>query len=283
MEHVEWVNRPDLRRPMAMSAFDGWGDAGSAATTAVAHVVAQLDSEEPFARINPEPFFDFTQRRPLVELDADGVRSVHWPRFDFYGLRPPGSDRDLVVLIGEEPHLAWRLFTRQVVDVMTAMGVDLSVTIGAFIGQVTHTLPVPLVGVASNRDLIDRHRLLSSGYQGPTGITGVLTDAFTKAGWSTISVWAAVPHYLSAQTYPPGALALLEKALEITGLDLDVSALRSEAAEFLENVDSALGDNPELKSYVEQLTSQLRRDLTEDPGSRLVDEIERYLRSGEAP
>lgn len=281
MENIEWVNRPELRNPVAMAAFDGWGDAGSAATTAAGYFVANLDSVEPFAHIDSEAFFDFTQRRPLLELDENGVRSVHWPRFDFYGLRVPACDHDLVVLIGEEPHLAWRQFTKEVLNVFSDVGVTRTLTIGAFIGQVAHTLPVPLVGVASNRSLVDRHKLLASGYQGPTGIVGVLTDAFSRNGWETVSVWAAVPHYLSAQSYPPAALALLEKAMEVTGVDLDATPLKDEATEFLGNVDNALDDNPDLKSYVEQLTAQLRRDLVDDPGSRLVDEIERYLRSGE--
>jgi hypothetical protein len=149
--------------------------------------------------------------------------------------------------------------------------------LGAFIGQVAHTLPVPLVGTATKPDTLALHGLLPSGYQGPTGILGVLNQALGNAGIDVISVWAAVPHYLSNQDYPPAVEALAIKASELLGMSLDIGDLTSRARQFRDTVDEALEENAELQQYVEQLEN----DATEERGEnaeRLVEEIEDFLK-----
>jgi hypothetical protein len=177
-------------------------------------------------------------------------------------------------MLGEEPHYRWKAFTNDVIEVMRVAGVSRAVTMGAFIGQVAHTLPVPLVGSANRPDDLTIHGLLPSGYEGPTGILGVLNQALGNAGIDAISVWAAVPHYLSNQEYPPAAEALAVKASELVGVTLDIGDLATASRQFLSTVDAAIEGNTELEEYVERL----EQEADDDRGDRLVEEIEKYLR-----
>src|SRR3970282_223763 len=274
MASLQWLDRPTLQNPVALIAFEGWGDAGESASQAAAEFLDKLDAEM-FAIIDPDDHFDFQVRRPIVELDATGIRSISWPRNELYAVR--GSERDLVVLLGEEPHYRWKSFTNDVVDVMKVMGVSRSVTMGAFIGQVAHTLPVPLVGSANRPDDLTIHGLLPSGYEGPTGILGVLNHALGKAGLEVISVWAAVPHYLSNQEYPPATEALAIKASELFGVTLDIGELALASRQFLSTVDAAIEGNTELEEYVERL----EQEADDDRGDRLVEEIAQFLGGNE--
>ncbi|HEU5111709.1 MAG TPA: PAC2 family protein, partial [Acidimicrobiia bacterium] len=233
MGSLQWLDRPVLQDPVALVAFEGWGDAGESASQAVSEFLDKLDAEL-FAIIDPDDHFDFQVRRPIVELDATGIRSISWPRNELYVAR--GMEREMVILLGEEPHYRWKSFTNDVVEVMKVTGVRRAVTMGAFIGQVAHTLPVPLVGSANRPDDLAIHGLLPSGYEGPTGILGVLNHALGNVGIDVISVWAAVPHYLSNQEYPPATEALAIKASELCGVTLDIGDLASASRQFLSTV-----------------------------------------------
>ncbi|HEY7469473.1 MAG TPA: PAC2 family protein [Acidimicrobiia bacterium] len=271
MGSLQWLDTPVLQDPVALVAFEGWGDAGESASQAASEFLDKLQGEL-FAIIDPDDHFDFQVRRPIVQLDSTGIRSISWPRNELYAVR--GAERDLVILLGEEPHYRWKSFTNGVVEAMRVTGVTRAVTMGAFIGQVAHTLPVPLVGSANRPDDLTIHGLLPSGYEGPTGILGVLNHALGNAGIDVISVWAAVPHYLSNQEYPPATEALALKASELCGVTLDIGELSSAARQFLSTVDAAIEGNAELEEYVERL----EQEADDDRGDRLVEEIEKYLR-----
>ena len=271
MASLQWLDRPVLQDPVALIAFEGWGDAGESASQAATEFLEKLDGEI-FAIIDPDDHFDFQVRRPIVEIDSSGIRSITWPRNEIYALR--GPERDLVLVLGEEPHYRWKIFTNELVDTLQAVGVTRAVTMGAFIGQVAHTLPVPLVGSANRPDDLAFHGLLPSGYEGPTGIIGVLNHALGNAGIDVISLWAAVPHYLSNQAYPPATEALAIKASELVGVSLDIGELASASRSFLSTVDAAIEGNAELEEYVERL----EQEADDDQAGRLVDEIERFLK-----
>ncbi len=246
---------------------------------AVDHLIDLLAGYR-FAQVDSDEFFDFQVRRPQVEIGEGGARQIEWPDVSLHALTVPGADRDIVVLTGDEPSARWKQFSRQVCEVFEAVGVNEVVTLGAFIGQVPHTLPVPLVGVASESDLLEEHQLFPSDYEGPTGIIGVLNQAFVDRGMTMLSVWAAVPHYLSNQDYPPGGLALLDKALEIAGITLDTSDLQVDAVDFRGRVDEAVEDS-DLREYIDGLEAEsLTGDEDVDPAERLVEEIERFLNDG---
>jgi proteasome assembly chaperone (PAC2) family protein len=279
MESVIWEERPVLRNPVALVAFEGWGDAGGASSMAVDHLVDLLAGFR-FARIDADEFFDFQVRRPNVEIGEGGAREIEWPDISMYALSVPGADRDIVVLTGDEPSARWKRFCLDVGGVLSSVGVTEVVTMGAFIGQVPHTLPVPLIGVANHPDLLEEHQLFASDYEGPTGIIGVLNQSLMEQGFQVVSVWAAVPHYLSNQEYPPGGLALLDKALEICEIVLDTSDLKVDAVDFRDQVDQAVQDS-ELKEYIDGLEAEtLTGDEDVDPAERLVEEIEKFLNDG---
>jgi proteasome assembly chaperone (PAC2) family protein len=270
---LEWIIRPQLRDPIAVLAFSGWGDAGDSSSDAARYLLKGAEAET-VGRFDSDPFFDFQVNRPVVSLDEEGVRQITWPTTELLVVKLP--ERDVVVVIGEEPNYNWKRFVAELSSALVEMGVKQAITLGAFVGQVPHTLPVPVVGSSSSAGMIANHGLLPSRYEGPTGIVGVITQALSNHHIDTTSLWAAVPHYLSNQTYPPGAEALLRKLIEITGLDVDLAVLAARSAEFRQSIDAALDESDELADYVRQLEAEGLD--SEDPGEELVEEIERYLR-----
>ncbi|MEX1043119.1 MAG: PAC2 family protein [Acidimicrobiia bacterium] len=277
MNRAIWEQHPVLRDPAAIVAFEGWGDAGESSSAVARHLIESTDSER-IASIDADEFFDFQVRRPVILLDEDGTREIAWPETEIWHVTVPWSARDLVVVTGPEPHARWKMFSTDLIGVLRTLGVRQAVTLGAFVGQVPHTLPVPLIGSGADSDTLAQHALFASDYEGPTGIIGVLNAAMSGAGIETLSVWAAIPHYLSQQEYPPGALALIDKALEILGFEVDTTDLALAADEFREQVEAAM-DDVEIREYVEELETQTLTDETvADPVERLVEEIEDFLR-----
>lgn len=274
MTGLEWLSKPTLRDPVALFAFSGWGDAGEASSDALRHLIARFEGET-IARFDADPFFDFQVNRPVVSLDEAGVRSISWPTTELLVLRMP--ERDVVVCLGEEPNYNWKRFVSELTGALRELGVTQAVTMGAFIGQVAHTVPVPVVGSSSRGSVVGAHGLLPSRYEGPTGIVGVLTQALESEGIATLSLWAAVPHYLSNQTYPPGVEALVRKMSEVLEFSVDTDDLTRETREFKANVDAAVDESDELTSYIRQLETT-GMDEPEESAEELVEEIERYLR-----
>lgn len=281
MNVVEWEERPVLRNPVAMIAFEGWNDAADAASGSVGFILDQFEDIEPFAVILPEEFYDFQTRRPQVEIADGGTREITWPVVGFYAIPLPGQPRDLVIVLGEEPHHRWLTFCDHVIEVLREVEVGEIITIGAFIGQVAHTLPVPIIGVSTDPALIERHHLLSSSYEGPTGITGVLNLACAEAGIDAVSLWAATPHYLAANENPKAMLALLNKATQIAGITLDATELAVEAGEFDSRVNQAMDESSDLSKYVHGLEESSGEGVHPAVADQLVDEIEQFLQEGD--
>lgn len=271
MSSLHWLENPILTDPVALIAFEGWGDAGESATTAVTHFIDHPDCRH-IATIDPDDHFDFQVRRPIVSLDSSGAHDLMWPSNDIYALET--TTQDVVVVLGEEPHYRWKSFAADLIEAFKSLGVKRAVSVGAFVGQVAHTLPVPLVGLATRPDALALHDLLPSSYTGPTGIIGVLNQYLGAAGIDVISVWAAVPHYLSNQEYPPATEALAIKASDLVGVPLDISELTSATRQYLSTVEAAIEDNEELAEYVERLESE----ADQENGPELVEEIEKFLR-----
>lgn len=273
MTSLQWLETPILRDPVALIAFEGWGDAGESASQAAESFLSRLDSEL-IAIIDPDEHFDFQVRRPMVGVDSSGVRSISWPRNEIHLVS--GDEHDLILILGEEPHYRWKVFTNELVGALQSLSISRAITMGAFVGQVAHTLPVPLVGSATRPDTLGLHGLHPSGYEGPTGIVGVLNHAFGNAGIDVISLWAAVPHYLSNQEYPPATEALVAKAAELIGISVDIGELTLATRHFLSTVNEAIEGNDELQAYVEQLEEDADADV--ERSDRLVSEIENFLR-----
>jgi proteasome assembly chaperone (PAC2) family protein len=272
---------PDLRSPTLVAAFLGWNDAASAATTALEAVAVSLDSEV-VARIDPEEFFDFQDTRPTVRLTAGQTRRIEWPANTLIAAPAPTAERDLVVLSGTEPSLRWRGFSDLVVGAAERLGVEMVITLGALIADVPHTRPVPITGLATDRDLVERLGLSRSKYEGPTGIVGVIHDACRKRGLTSASLGAAVPHYVAAVPNPKAALALLRRLEGMTGVAIEASELEEAAERFDEQIDRAVAANPEIEELVQRLEQEQAEsvDLSDDvpSGEALASEFQRFLR-----
>ncbi len=277
MDHLRRLSRPRLQSPRALLAWEGWNDACDAASGSAEFLLASLDQAEPFAVIEPEEFYDFQVRRPIVTFDDGGTRRLTWPMTRAYAV--PTGLRDLVVVIGEEPNLRWKTYTRTLAGLLADSDVEMVVTVGAFVGQVAHTLPVPIIGVATDPTLVEQHRLLTSRYEGPTGIVGVMLEACREVGIPALSLWAATPHYLAANPNPKAMLALLATARRVLEVDFDLTEMERMAAEFDGRVDEAMADNEEFVGYVRRLEEE-GGDTVIDPSrsAQMITEIEEFLR-----
>ena len=223
MDSLTWESDlPHLRSPILVCAFRGWNDAAAAASTALAAIANSLDGEL-IATIDPEEYFDFQSTRPTISMDEGQTRRIDWPENNLFAISVPGADRDLVLLDGTEPNLRWRTFSETVATAADALGVEMVITLGALIAEVSHTLPVPITGLASNQELVEELELERSNYEGPTGIVGVVHDLCRRHGIDSASLWAAVPHYVAAVPNPKAALALLRRLEGLTGIAVEAA------------------------------------------------------------
>lgn len=276
MEELRWICRPSLRDPVAIFAFAGWNDAADAATSALWNVLSLNDSLD-VAVIDHDGFNDHQVSRPIISYE-DEQRIITWPETRFYAIETD-QERDIVVIIGEEPRLRWKSFVRIVEHVLSELGIVDAVALGAFIGQVPHTLPVPVIGSSVSDEQRDAMGLLPPSYEGPTGITGVLSSVLADAGVNVVSLWAATPHYLADAPNPKAARALLDKAEQLVKLDLSSSGLDREVTDWERRVDTAVADSDDLAEYLAELEESA--DMYSPPpdtGGQLVEEIERFLR-----
>ena len=278
--------RPTLERPVLIGAFRGWNDGGQAATLATGYL-ARLWGARKFADIDPELFVDFQATRPQVSLDEGRTRKIEWPETAFFRARIPGVDRDAVLLIGVEPNYRWRTFAEIVADLAQDLGVELVVTLGALLADVPHTRPAPVTGAATDPKLVDELGLQLSRYEGPTGIVGVLLDACRRAGIPSVSLWAAVPHYVSLAPSPLAARALCVRLASVLGIEIDTGELAEAETSYVEQVSQAVASDSETAAYVEELEQRADSlDWLEESGGlpsgeAIAQEIARFLRERE--
>ncbi len=284
MQPLHWERRPDgLRAPALVCAFKGWNDAGEAATSALTFMGGSLQAEQ-FASIDPEEFVDFQSTRPTVRL-VDGVsRRIDWPEFEVFAARVPRAPRDLVLLSGPEPAMRWRTFSRTVVDLAEALGVQMVVLLGALLADVPHSRPVAVTAHASDPSLVQRLQLSRPTYEGPTGIVGVLHAACEAAGLPAASLWAAVPHYVAVAPNPKGALAILRRLESLVGITVDATELEDAAGDYERQVSRAVELDPDVQAFVERLERAVDEESERpDPGNLpsgdvLAREFQRFLR-----
>jgi proteasome assembly chaperone (PAC2) family protein len=277
MEHVHWARRPVLAEPVVIAAFEGWNDAGDAASTAARYLADRWDAEL-VAEIDPEEFTDFSTNRPEVRLDDDGRREVVWPTTEILAASVPGGG-DAVFVLGHEPHLRWRTFCTEIVGVAEELGATTLITLGALLAEVPHTRPTPIVGTAYELDTLGGVELRPSSYEGPTGIVGVLHDAARSAGLRTASLWATVPSYVPGAPSPKAAMALVERASAMLGTWVATTDLEIASASYERQVSELVEADEETITYVASLEERHDAGRTELPsGGSIADEVERFLR-----
>src|SRR5947209_3629217 len=188
---MELESVPELVDPVLIAAFEGWNDAGEAATGALEHL-EQVWGATPITSIDPDDYYDFQVNRPMVSVEDDDERTITWPTSRFSWARVPGARRDVVLLRGIEPNMRWRAFTAEILALASELGVETVVTLGALLADAPHTRPIPVTGTVTDSGVARQLDLEVSRYEGPTGIVGVLQDAAARIWMPSISLWAAV-------------------------------------------------------------------------------------------
>jgi proteasome assembly chaperone (PAC2) family protein len=278
MDDAGW---PTLTNPVVVAAFEGWNDAGDAATGAIEHLELVWDAEQ-LTEIGPDDYYDFQVNRPTVSL-VDGVtRRITWPTTRFSVCRPPGAEFDVLLIRGIEPNMRWREFCAELLAVLNEVGVQHVVTLGALLSDTPHTRATQVSGTAYDAESAARYGLENSRYEGPTGIVGVLQDACVGIGIPAISFWAGVPHYVSQPPNPKATLALLHSVEEVLDIPVPLAELPQQADEWQKLVDEMAAEDDEVTEYIRNLEERDdeidRTELKATSGDAIAREFERYLR-----
>jgi len=275
---LELESVPELDDPVLVAAFEGWNDAGEAASGVIGHL-AEIWGARPIAEIDPDDYYDFQVTRPSVRLTGDGEgREIVWPTTRLLAARLE-SGRDVVLLHGIEPNMRWRAFCREITDYLGRLGVRSAVLLGALLADSPHTRPVPVSGSSADRGLGESLALEPSRYEGPTGILGVLQDRCDALGVSTVSLWAQVPHYVSSPPSPKATLALLRRVEDILDVTVPLGELPEQSRAWEEGVNELAEQDTEVADYVRTLEEQKdAAELPEASGESIAREFERYLR-----
>lgn len=274
---TEFDGLPVLRRPVAIVAFEGWNDAADSATSAVEHLEDEWHAES-VVEMDGEDYYDFQVTRPVLTIDEDGQRQIEWPASRFSVARPPGAERDVVLLRGIEPSLRWRSFCDDILEICHALEVRDIILLGALLADVPYTRPLPVSGGISDPVLRDQLRLTDARYEGPIGIVGVLQQACVRAELPVTSLWVHVPHYASSPPCPKAELALLHRIEEILDLPVPVAGLAEEAGEWEARVATVVEQDSELSEYLRELEQRAGEPHQPPTGEELATEFEKYLR-----
>lgn len=281
---------PGLRSPIVIMAFTGWSDTGTVTTDTAQHLVDAYNGEQ-FLTVDPEDYYVFTDSRPHVRIDEEGVRRLDWPKNEAYFARMPDAPNDLVIVMGAEPNLRWRTFSERLTDAIWALNPSLVCTLVARPAATPHTRPIPVTGSSADPRLAARFGLGRSLYQGPTGILGVLHDSLRRRGADLISLAAGVPHYLNVEENPPATLALLHALEPVLGIAPPIGDLEDEVTAFASRVEEASRGDDQIASYVRTLEEGYgegdEEEVQPEAGGELpsaddiLRDVEDFLRGGD--
>ena len=278
-------------------AFEGWNDAGEAATSAV-RIIREALPLVPLLEMDPELYIDYQFNRPVVGMDEHGERSITWPGATLYGPArkprargvaaetPPEEPRidrnNLFVLLGTEPSRSWKGFVAEIVDAALVADVEGIVFLGAMLADVPHTRPISTFASSEDAEVRTALDLERSSYEGPVGILSVLGDAAAHVGIPSVSIWASVPHYVHNAPSPKATLALIERLEAVLDIAVPRGDLDEEASAWESGIDALANEDEDMAAYIEQL--EKARDTVDSPeasGEAIAREFERYLRRGE--
>jgi len=257
-------------------AFEGWNDAGEAASTTARALRDQLELV-PLVELEPEDYFDYQFNRPTVAIDDSGQRVLSWPGVVLYG--PADGGPGVHVMLGTEPSRGWKTFASEVLDAVQDAGVTGIVFLGAMLADVPHTRPISVFASSDDAALRREFELERSSYEGPVGILSVLSVAASDAGIPNLSIWASVPHYVHNAPAPKATLALIERLEDFVPVVVDRGTLVEESAAWESGIDALAGEDDDMAAYIAQL--EQARDTVDSPeasGEAIAQEFERYLR-----
>lgn len=268
---------PALRDPLLLAAFEGWNDAGEAATRALGHL-AKIWHAQQIAEMDSEDYFDYQVNRPHVSM-RDGNRVITWPTTRFLLATRTGLPRDVVLVQGIEPSTRWKQFATEITGVAQQLGITTAFTLGAMLTPVPHTRPLPVMVSSDDPVLGERFGAEPSGYEGPTGIVGILARWLSDAGIPTLSTWVSVPHYAGGPPSPKAALSLVAHLESALGVTIPRGDLDEESRAWEDGVDALAKEEEDVAEYVTSLEQEHdATDLPEASGDAIALEFERYLK-----
>lgn len=268
-----------LHRPIMVLALRGLFDIAEVATDAVDTLT--IDRVAPIvASIDSDPFYDFTQERPLVEFDDDDTRIIVWPQNEFRIARFPGHAHDLVLLAGVEPHLRYATFADSIISVARSLQCEMVVTLGAAPEAIPHSRPARVVGSSTNDGLVRALGLSRPQYQGVTGLVGVLQERLDRAGLPAVSLRVGVPHYLGNAKHPQASAGLLQHLEHVLGIPTGHGTLAEDAMRWRSLHDEAVAEDDQAAPYVMMLEHEYdrRMEAAMPSGDDLAAELEKFLR-----
>ena len=269
---------PELRDPIVICAFNGWNDAGEAATGVITHLM-NIWGMDLLAETNSEDFYDYQQIRPTIFMDNSEIRRINWPNTNIYLSKYPNLLNDFVFVIGPEPSFKWQSFADQLIDLFEDLDVNLMVNLGALLADAPHTRPISVTGTSANLEISKSYGYQPSRYEGPTGILGILQNRAEVRELDAISLWAALPHYAAGAPSPKATLALIEELSECLKINLPLGDLAEAAKSWEIAVTQLAEEDSEISEYVKQLEADKDdTDFEETTGDELAKEFERYLR-----
>ena len=272
-----------LTSPVIIAAFEGWNDAGEAASGVINHLSLAWQAT-PAGAIDPEDYYDFQVTRPVTEVAEGRTERLVWPTTRLLVARQEAAGRDVVLVQGIEPNMRWRAFCAELVTAFNEVRAELVVLLGALLADSPHTRPVPVTAAASDPALAADLRAEPVDYKGPTGILGVLQHACADAGVPAVSLWASVPHYVAQPPCPKATLALLRGVEDVLDVSLPLADLPAEARAWERGVDELAEQDSEVAEYVRTLEeAKDATDLPEASGDAIAREFERYLRRRRDP
>ena len=284
---VEIHKIPSLRSPIMIVACGGWSDAGEAATGVINHLLATLNGDvdletfipELIAEIDSEDYYDYQVNRPLILVDDSMIRSLTWPGLQVFAQRNPFGDRDFVLVRGVEPSMRWKSFANELLDLAEDLEVELVITLGSMLADTPHTRSIPVSGTGAHPDIAARLGVEVSRYEGPTGILAVIQDGCVRRGIDAIALWAAIPHYASANPSPKATLALINGLEDFLEISLPQGILPEITAQWEEAVNQMAQEDSDIAEYVKTLEeSKDAAGVDDDSGEELAREVERFLR-----
>ena len=278
--------RPLLDKPVLVTMLSGWIDASGAANAAI-ETLKKATNAQLLATFDTDTFIDYRARRPIMELREGLNTRLRWSVPEIHH----GADtngRDILILSGPEPDTAWELFVETVCNYCTGHGVERAFAIGAYPFATPHTRPPQLSCHSPSPHVLAEVPFLKNSADVPAGMSAVLEHGLTEHGIDALSLWAQVPHYVAALSYPAAAAALVSAVQMVAGLVVDVSELVADAQQQRERIDQLVSANPEHLEMVRQLERMFdeavksgqidARGQTPASGDAIAAEIERFLR-----
>ncbi|MBA31200.1 MAG: hypothetical protein CL748_01525 [Chloroflexi bacterium] len=270
-----------LNNVVFISAWSGWSDAAESATKSIKEIINQTNAKK-FASIDPEKYYVYSENRPYVSNSNSGERKLSWPKNDFYYYKSNGKN-DIIFFLGTEPNLKWNEYIKLLMQIIRENSIELVINVGSLLSSVPHTRPTRVTAsmLSKNEKDLQDFDYPKPNYEGPAGITSVLSDYCMKLDIPSISIWGHAPHYLQIPHNPTLTLNILKEISKIIDVDIDYSDIQKDSQNFNDNLKNALSDQNDIQKYVEKLEERYdsEEEVKLNPEPKIIiDELENFLR-----